>query len=259
MIASLDISPLWAVFLISFAAILIAAEAGYRVGRIRHNHTRREKDPTVGSMVTASLGLLAFLLAFTFGLAASRFEARRQSLLDETNTIGVVFLRTDMLPETQRKDAQRLLREYVDVRLGAVEEGKLEHGIRRSTEIQSQLWNGAMAAAKADSRSNTNLYIQSLNDLISVHTKRLWAATGSRIPDIVWLVLFAVAILSFGSMGYSSGLTGAGRSPIVVPLALAFAVVMWLVVDLDRPQEGLLKVSQAPMVELRAIMGTSKP
>ena len=76
---------------------------------------------------------------------------------------------------------------------------------------------------------------------------------------IVWLVLFTVAVMSFGSMGYHSGLTGARRSPVVLTLALTFAVVMWMVVDLDRPQEGFLRVSQKPMFELRSTMDEPKP
>jgi hypothetical protein len=95
--------------------------------------------------------------------------------------------------------------------------------------------------------------------VIDLHAKRMLVAFGSRIPVTVWLVLFAVAILSFGSMGYQSGLTGVRRSPVTLPLALAFAVVMWMVVDLERPQEGLLRVSQRPMLELRSTMNESKP
>jgi hypothetical protein len=75
----------------------------------------------------------------------------------------------------------------------------------------------------------------------------------------IWLVLFAVAVLSFGSIGYHSGLTGARRSPAVLPLAVIFAAVMWMVVDLDRPQEGLLRVSQQPMIDLRATMDEPAP
>jgi len=69
-------------------------------------------------MVAAELGLLAFLLAFTFGIGASRFEMRRQILIDEANAIGTTYLRAAMLPTPQREDARRLLKEYVDVRIG---------------------------------------------------------------------------------------------------------------------------------------------
>ena len=237
-----DVTPLWAVFAVSLVAILLAAEVGHRLGRIRFRQSGHEKEPTVGGIVAAELGLLAFLLAFTFGLAASFFEARRAAMLEETNAIGTTYLRAKILQEPQRSEAQKLLREYVDVRLTAAQENKLESGVRRSSEIHHQLWTSVAAAAAKDPRSiPLGLYIQSLNELIDLHTKRLFAVTGSRIPAVVWLVLFTVAMLSFGSMGYNSGLTGAARSPMVFPLALTFAVVMWMVVDLDRPQEGLMR------------------
>ena len=84
---SLDVLPLWAVFVAALAMILLSAELGHRVGRVRFRRAEHEKEPTVGGIVAAELGLLAFLLAFTFGLAASRFEARRDTLLDEANAV----------------------------------------------------------------------------------------------------------------------------------------------------------------------------
>jgi hypothetical protein len=252
---ALDALPLWAVFAVSLAIILLASEVGYRLGRIRHRHAEHEKEPTVGGIVAAELGLLAFLLAFTFSLAASRFEARRETLLNESNAIGTAFLRTKMLPEPQQTQIRRLLREYVDVRLAAAQEGAIESGIRRSTELHDQLWDAAVALAGKDPRSiPTGLFIQSLNEVIDLHAKRLLVGLRSRIPTSIWFVLFAVSALSFGSMGYHSGLTGARRSPAVFPLALIFATVLWMVIDLDRPQEGLLRVSQQPLIELRSTM-----
>ena len=249
-----DIVPLWMVFALSLFASLIAGEIGHQLGRIRQR-AEHEREPTVGGIVAAELGLLAFLLAFTFSLAASRFEARREALLEEANAIGTTFLRAEMLPEPERTAIRQELRDYVDVRLTAVEEGNLESGIRRSAELQNQLWKGAVAAAEKDLRSiPTGLFIQSLNSVIDLHARRLFVVLGSRIPTLVWLVLFGVAVLSFGSMGYQSGITGARRSPVALTLALTFAAVMWMVVDLDRPQEGLLRVSQKPMIELRNTM-----
>jgi hypothetical protein len=257
---ALDALPLWAAFAASLASILFAADVGHRLGHMRHRLSEHEKEPTVGGIVAAELGLLAFLLAFTFSLAASRFEARRQTLLEEANAIGTAFLRAKMLPEPQGREIRQLLREYVDVRLAAVQEGTIESGIRRSNELHEKLWAGAVAAAEKDNRSvPIGLFIQSLNEVIDLHAKRVLVGLHSRIPTSIWLVLFAVAALSFGSMGYQSGLTGARRSPAVFPLALIFAAVMWMVIDLDRPQDGLLRVSQQPMIELRSTMDEPKP
>src|SRR5262245_30926773 len=116
---SLDVLPLWLVFAALLAVMLSAAEVGYRLGQMRHRQSGHEKEPTVGGIVAAELGLFAFLLAFTFGLAGARFEARRETLLDEANAIGTSYLRSKLLPEPQRTEVQKLLREYVDIRLAA--------------------------------------------------------------------------------------------------------------------------------------------
>jgi hypothetical protein len=254
---ALDIVPLWTVFALCLGAIFLAAELGYRLGRMRQREQQHEKEPTVGGIVAAELGLLAFLLAITFGMAAPRFESRRQALLDEANAIGTTYLRAKMLPDPEGPETRQLLREYVDVRLAAVQENDIESGVKRSGELQDQLWARAVAAAQKDPRSvPTGLFIQSLNELIDAHSKRL-VGVRSRIPSVVWLVLFAVAALSFGSLGYSSGLSGARRTPAVWPLALTFAFVMWMVVDLDRPQGGRLRVSQQPLIDLRGSMDGS--
>src|SRR5262245_31151899 len=150
---SLDVLPLWLVFAGMLAAFLGAAEVGYQLGLIRHHREGHEKEPTVGAIASAELGLFSFLLAFTFGLAGSRFEARRDTLLEEANAIGTTYLRAKTLPEPQRTESLKLLREYVDVRVAAVQDGNLENGARRSTEIHDQLWGEATEAADKEPRS----------------------------------------------------------------------------------------------------------
>jgi hypothetical protein len=108
----LDALPLWGVFVAILIVVLLSVECGYRLGRYRRNRHEQEKETPVGTMVGATLGLLAFILAFTFGLAAARFDTRRQVLLDEANAIGTTYLRAGMLPE-QRNEIRTLLRNYV--------------------------------------------------------------------------------------------------------------------------------------------------
>jgi hypothetical protein len=252
----LDVVPLWAIFFGALGCILLSVEAGYRLGRWRRRLAEQEKESSVGGMVAAELGLLAFLLAFTFGIAASRFEDRRQVLLNEANAIGTTYLRAAMLPEPHRAEIRRLLREYVDQRLAGAQPGALAPAIKRSEELQVQLWDQATAIAQADPHSIiAGLFVQTLNEMIDLHAVRLQAAVRSRVPVTVWGVLFVVTILSFGAMGYHAGLSGTIRSPAVLVVALGFATVFWLVVDLERPQQGLLRVSQQPMIDLKNSMG----
>jgi hypothetical protein len=109
-----------------------------------------EKEAPVGSMVGATLGLLAFMLAFTFGMAENRFEDRRQVVLSEANAIGTAYLRAAMLPEPMRTDSRNLLREYVDVRLEGTRPGKTEQSISKSEELHERLWLEAVAAPEKE-------------------------------------------------------------------------------------------------------------
>lgn len=255
----LDALPLWGLFLATLMLVLLSVEGGYRLGRYRHEASEKEKEAPVGAMVGATLGLLAFLLAFTFGVAANRFDAKRQVLLEEANAIGTTYLRAGMLPE-RRDEVRSLLREYVDVRLESVRSGRVEQGVRRSEQLHGQLWARAVALGEKNPASIVvGLFVQSLNEVIDLHSKRLMVALRSRIPGAIWAGLYAVAILALMGMGYQSGLSGTSRSLEILAVALAFSAVIWLIADLDRPGEGLLKVSQQTMLDLRSSMTDPKP
>jgi hypothetical protein len=202
-------------------------------------------------MVEATLGLLAFLLAFTFGLAATRFDSRRQVQLDEVNAIGTAYLRAGLLPESG-EEIRGLIRQYVDANLGARDHEKLEQSMRRSQELHNLLWARTTVVAEKNPGSViVGLFVQALNDVIDLHAKRVSFGLRSRIPGAIWAGLYSVAALALVVMGYHAGLEETRRSLAVVAVAFAFSVVIWLIADLDRPQEGLLKVSQEGMAELR--------
>ena len=247
----LDPFPIWMLLLGTLAVVCACVEIGYRVARYRRNHSEDEKEAPVGSMVGATLGLLAFMLAFTFGLAASRFDDRRQVVLAEANAIGTAYLRAAMIPEPMRTESRSLLRDYVDARLEGVQPGKVEQAIAKSEMLHDRLWSQAVAAAEKDRSPITGLYIQSLNEVIDLHAKRIMVALQSRIPGAIWLSLYLLAALAMIAIGYHQGLSKSTRSFVAVALTLAFSATLILVVDLDRPGEGLLRVSQQSMIDLR--------
>jgi hypothetical protein len=249
----LDIVPLWALLVGMMAIVMLSVEGGYRVGQMRERRAHEMETP-VGEMVASTLALLAFILGFTFSLAASRFDAKRQLLVDEANAIGTTWLRADMLPE-RREDIRALLREYVDVRIDAIVPGKLAASIRRSEDLQNRLWALAVPMARSDPDSViVGLFVQSLNDMIDLHAKRLNAAVRSRIPTPIWAALYGISVLSFAAMGYHSGLTGTSRSLVTVVVAFTFSVVIVLIADLDRSQEGALRVSPQALIDVRQSM-----
>jgi hypothetical protein len=251
----LDYLPLWAVFVATVALVLLGAEAGFLLGRRKGRRSEEAKKGPVGEIVAAMLGLLALLLAFTFSLAASRFDTRRGLVLDEANAIGTTWLRAGLLAEPHRTDIRKLLREYLEVRLGAVQSGKVLQGIARSDELQGQLWAEAVAVGQKEPGSIiAGLFIASLNEVIDLHAKRVMFGLRTRIPPSIWAALYFVAMLAVGAIGYHAGLVGARRSFAILPLVLTFSAVLLLIVDLDRPQEGLFQVSQQALVDLRSLM-----
>jgi hypothetical protein len=248
----LDLLPIWGVFLATMAVVLLAVEGGFRLGQYRRRRSEQEDRPPVGEMVAATLALLAFMLAFTFGLAASRFDVRRGLVVDEANAIGTTYLRAGLLPEPHRSDVRSLLREYVDVRLEAVQPGKLSQSIGRSEELHARLWAHAVAVGEKNPGSIVvGLFIASLNEVIDLHAKRLALGVRNRIPGTIWAALSFVAIIGTSVMGYHAGLAGSGRSLALLALVLAFSAVVTLIADLDRPQEGLLRVSQQTMIDVQ--------
>jgi len=253
-ISALDAIPLWGFLVLTLALVLLFIEGGYRLGRSRLARAEHEKEAPVGAMVAAMLGLLAFMLAFTFGLAAQRFDTRREALLDEANAIGTTYLRAAMLPERGEEIRSRL-REYVDVRLVAVQSGRVSEGIRQSETLQNEIWADAVGLATQNPESIVvGLFVQSLNEMIDLHAKRVTAGVRNRIPGPIWFALFSVAALALGAMGYHAGLARTSRSLAIIAVGLTFTAVIGLIADLDRPAEGILSVSQQALIDVRESM-----
>lgn len=248
-----DKCPLWLFLLMIVALFWGGIEVGYRIGIWRHHLVPGERDQPVGAMVASILGLLALVLGFTFSLAASRFEARRQVVLEEANAVGTTYLRARMLPEPQRTIVEDRLREYVAVRLaGAGHPEKLAETLAESDRLQEAIWQQAVIVSEQNPTSITiGLFVQALNNLIDVGAKRVLVGVRSQIPFMIWFVLLALSIVSMASVGYQAGLTTTKRSPAMIALAITFGLVVVLVADLDRAHQGLLRVSQQAMQDVQ--------
>ncbi|HKQ32361.1 MAG TPA: hypothetical protein VJV40_04085 [Thermodesulfobacteriota bacterium] len=253
--------PLWAVFLGTFVVVVLSIFLGCKIGaHNRKRHGEGEEGP-VGSVVGATLGLLAFMLAFTFGLTANRYDTRKEILLDEVNAIGTAFLRTDFLVEPYRTQIRGLFRDYVDMRTAWIKEPeRLEELIAESEAIQDRIWTLSVeAVAKTPNQEITSSYIESLNEVIDLHTKRIIVALMYRIPTLIWYALIFVTVLAMGAVGYQFGITG-GRSILIsLLLALTFSAVIYLIADIDRSLGGAIRVSQKPMIELQKRINAAVP
>ena len=247
----LDSLPIIVVYLGIVLLILASFEVGYRVGERVRPHFDKEASLSLGPMVGGVLAMLAFVLAFTFAISANQHDLRKQYVLDEANAVRSAYLLADLLDEQRRTDVKRLLREYVDIRLHATKGENLETSLARSVEIHGLLWNLVTSAERTAQNRNNPLVIQSINNVIDTHEKRLTARLHNRIPSSIWLALFAISALTMITIGIQIGTIGKRRLVAILPLILAFAVLATLVVDLDRPQKGLIIVGQQAMMNLQ--------
>jgi uncharacterized membrane protein YidH (DUF202 family) len=240
------------IFLVSVIVILFAGEVGRWLGR----RAAKRREDSVSTLEGAILGLLALMIGFTFAMALSRFEARRDAVLIEANAIGTTALRARLLPAPHSGEVLKLLREYVQLRLDitrrAPSPAEFSSMIARSNAIQEALWQQAKAVAARDNAMvPTGIFLQSLNEMIDDQGKRLMAVR-NRLPIVILFALYGVATIAIGFAGYTSGLQ-ARRSRLPVYLVgILVAAMLILIQDLDRPGAGFIRVSQDPMNEVAA-------
>jgi len=240
------------VFLIGLAVISAASEAGWQLAS---KGAGRGGD-NISTLESALLGLLALIIGFTFAMALSRFEARRDAVLNEANAIGTTALRARLLPEPHRTATLKLLREYVQIRLDVVQSprsfAEQKPVIDRSNEIQEALWQTAKVMAAMDKKMvPTGLFIQTLNEMIDNQGKRL-AALRNRVPNIVFLGLFGIAAVACGFVGYAGGRDAKRTRLPVYIMATLVTVVILLILDLDRPNSGFITTNQQAMQDAAA-------
>ena len=151
-----DTLPLGALFAAIVAILFIAAEIGFHLGKWHQRRSHAEEKGLTATYLGSALGLLAFMLAFTFGMAGSHQSSRRALVVEEANAIGTAYLRAQLLPDPPGAEIQDMLREYVDVRTEAAlsnAPGAVEKGIVRSEELHEELWARSIVLSKEHSGS----------------------------------------------------------------------------------------------------------
>ena len=241
-----------------FAIIsLVCYEAGFRLGRWWQERMPGEQEGPTGVLVGSLLALMAFMLAVTMGMAADRFDARRGMVLAEANAIGKAYLEAEYLPSESADKLQGLLREYLPLRIATADRARVIVNLQRSTELHAEMWAIVAEAGRSGYLSDLMSSLgESVTDLVSLNQSRVVAGLYTRVPETILLLLLAGSALSLGMVGYGAGITGHRSVVSAVVLVVALGAVMTLVIDLDRPQEGFLTVSQQALLDVQNWIGT---
>lgn len=248
----LDTIPFWAVYLGTVVLQLLMAEIGFRIGiRIQRRDSSAEGQPITNTVVGGMLALLAFFIAFAIGIVIDQHSSRRAMVTTEANAVGTAYLRAGFLNEPDLTKSRNLLREYVEIRLAAASDpAEMEFALMRSEEIHDELWTIVEDNFRQGKDSDIfGLYVESVNEVIDVATLRE-VAVNLRLPRLVGIMVYAAMLLSFLLVGVANSADGERDFAAMLLFSLAFVAVFMIIVDLDRPQQGLINVSQTALSDL---------
>lgn len=251
--------PSVAIAAVLFVTMGTVIEGGYRAGLRFEKRSTEQTKGHVSAIQGALLGILALLLGFTFSLALQRYDSRSEAVVKEANAIGTAYLRTRLLPEAARGPAREGLRRYVDLRVEAGAVNLAHDAERRQLVVRigrafDEVWDHATTVAReAPNPVTTGLYVQALNDMIDAFGERD-AALERHVPEVVLFLLYGAFLMAGLIVGFTAGLSGHRTSFATYIMVGLIVLLVYIIIDLDRPRRGLIEVSQQPMIELQSSM-----
>lgn len=243
--------PLWAIGCAFFLLLLAASLLG---GLLRHRLERQteEESQSDGYLLSANLALLGLLIAFTFSLAVSRYDSRRGAVIQEANTISTAWLRAGLIDGPEGQALRDAIRNYTDIRLRLPEADDRRQVERETAAAQALIWQRLRAALPHALPPVGVTIITATTEMFDAAATRK-AERQARIPGRVLDVLSLYAIMSAGIVGYVLGRKGDRRHLVVSSiLFLLLTMAMTLILDLDRPFSGSIRVSVQPIIDTRA-------
>ncbi|MCK6682044.1 MAG: DUF4239 domain-containing protein [Thermoanaerobaculia bacterium] len=226
-----------------------ALQAGRRLGlrRLAGASTEGGGENGTGTLDGVVFALLGLLLAFTYSSASSRFEERRQLIVQEANAIGTAYLRIDLLPAEAQPELRGLFYLYTRSRLDTyhrlpdVEAAK--ESFDQSMLLQAKIWSTAMkAGASMQDPAPLLLVTPALNEMFDIATSRV-AAFRMHQPAVVFIMLAALAVAASLLAGLNSARTG-GDSLHSTIFVVAVTAAIFVILDMEFPRVGFIRVDE---------------
>lgn len=242
----------WELGLVLGVVLGLVLELGRRVAARYRIPEVIERKEQMGTIRDGLFILVSLLFGFTLTLAASRFAERRSLLVEEAVSIGTTYLRANTLPQPYRDHSRQLLRKYVDTRLQLADADLLNDAVAEAKVLHEDLWNDASTVAQQDRTAVTSLYLNSLNETIDLHEKRV-AAFENRVPQAAWVLVISVSFIAV----FTRGATLPSRFWLtLILLPITISIVVALIADLDTPGRGLIQLDQRTLHRLKADLST---
>lgn len=236
-----------------FAAFLAVQWGAAYLGDLLRRKVRpvaREERADLNVVLTSTLTLLALIIGFTFSMAVSRYDQRKDLEAAEANAIGTEYVRVDLLPAQDQAKVRDLLRRYVDQRIQDYESIELTVAGSDTHELQAQLWSSVVAVGSGQPTPLLALVFSGMNDVLDSqgYTQAAWS---NRIPKAAWVLLATIATFANLLLGYRERRTDL---LVLAVLPLTVSIALYLISEIDSPHRGLIRVVPNNLVSVSQVI-----
>ena len=238
------------VFVVSFVTMWVSARIAW--SWLKRKFTLDEEiREGFGLILGASLTLLGLVVGFTFSMALSRYDQRKNYEEAEANAIGTEYLRADLLPSEYAAKVRTLLKSYLDQRIAfylSQDDQELSRTNARTARLQSELWTTVVAPVAAHPTPPITLAVAGMNDVLNSqgYTQSAW---WYRIPTGAWALMVVIAIGCNVLVGFGSRGVRAERKLLFI-LPLLIAIAFMLIADIDTPRHGMIRINPQNLTSL---------
>jgi hypothetical protein len=244
------------ILVISFFALWLSAQIGSVLRRRRSLGEEVRED--FGVILAATLTLLGLIIGFSFSMAVSRYDQRKNLEEAEANAIGTEFVRADLLPPADAAKVRALIRTYVDQRVlfyttrdsvfTPRADGQLRLINDRTAQLQAELWAAVQAPAVAQPTPIIALTVWGMNDVLNSqgYTQAAW---WNRIPIAAWGMMGLIAVCCNFMIGYGARNPRTERTLLLI-LPLVVSISFFLIADIDSPRGGVIRVHPQNLLSL---------
>jgi hypothetical protein len=238
------------VLVFAFVALWLSARIGASFRKRRRNPEESERED-FGVVVTATLTLLALIIGFSFSMASSRYDQRKNLEESEANAIGTEYVRADFLPSADAAKVRTLLRNYLDERVLFYEtrdDSHLQQIGAATAQLETDLWSAVRSPAAAQPTPVAVLAVSGMNDVLNSHgyTQAAWL---NRIPIAAWGLMIIIAICCNLLIGYGAR-RGEAKTILLLVLPLTVSISFSLIANIDSPRGGVVRVHPQNLTSL---------
>jgi len=235
-------------FVISVVMLWAATNLGGYYGR-RTRPLKDDEREDLNVVLTSTLTLLGLIIGFTFSMAISRYDLRKNYEEAEANAIGTEYVRADLLPSANAEKVKGLLKTYLQQRIAYYEEWddrKVQDIDRQTMQTQNQMWSAVQSVATVQPTPVTALAVSGMNDVLNSqgYTQAAW---WNRIPGAAWMLMAIIAIFCCVMMGY---LAHQKKATLFLILPFVLSTAFFLIADIDSPRHGLITVLPQNLISL---------